>query len=150
MAQGLNINHFIKNKNNKSSSNKSSSNKSINKTQTASPNYKNLVGKMGWCDAQTLGLSEGHYVFIRSVNGDKCDVNTLTSIRDKQTNMFVVKKMEKVEDGIIYPIPLKDCSLPLFGGVHKNAIKDIPINKIQDINKNTLHKKHHYYIKRYL
>ena len=145
MAQGLNINHF-KNKKNKSSSNI----KSTNTTQSVPPNYKSLVGKMGWCDAQTLGLSEGHYVFIRSVNGDKCDVNTLTSIRDKQTNMFVVKKMEKVEDGIIYPIPLKDCSLPLFGGVHKNAIKDIPINKIQDINKNTLHKKHHYYIKRYL
>lgn len=145
MAQGLNINHF-KNKKIKSSSNI----KSTNTTQSETTSYKNLVGKLGWCDAQTLGLPEGHYVFIRSVNGDKCDVNTLTSIRDKKTKLFAVRKMEKVEDGIIYPIPLKDCSLPLFGGVHKNAIKNIPISKIQDINKNTLHKKHHYYIKRYL
>lgn len=145
MAQGLNINHFIKNKNNKSSSNKS-----INKTQPTSPNYKNLVGKMGWCDAQTLGLDDGHHVFIRSVNGDNCDVNTLTSIRDKKSNKFNIAKMKMVEDGIIYPIPLKDCSLRVFGGVHKNAIKNIPISKIQDINKNTLHKKHHYYIKNYL
>ena len=41
-----------------------------------------LIGKIGWCDASSLGLSKGHYVFIRRVYGNKCSVNTFTSIKN--------------------------------------------------------------------
>ena len=43
-----------------------------------------LIGKIGWCDASTLGLSKGHYAFIRRVYGNKCSVNTFTSLKTKQ------------------------------------------------------------------
>lgn len=107
-------------------------------------------GKIGWCDEKILGLPRGHYVFIREVkeNG-KCDVNTLTSISDKN-GRYEFGKVRMIEKGTIYPIPKKDDSLKRFGGVDKRVIKDIPLSKIKYIGKNYVDKKHHYYIKKYL
>ena len=108
-----------------------------------------LVGKVGWCDGATLGLSKGHYVFIRRVYGDKCSVNTFTSIKNVG-GMYSIPKIKQVEDGKVYPIPNKDTTLPRFGGVHKNVITNVPVCKIQDIGKNSLKRRHHHYIQKYM
>lgn len=113
-----------------------------------SPKY--YEGKVGWCDKDTLGLSLGHYVFIRKIKKNGlCDVNTLTSIEDND-GYFNISKIKKIKNGVIYPIPKSDDTLRKFGGVDKRVIKNVPINKIQNLGFNSIKKRHHYYIKKYL
>lgn len=107
-----------------------------------------LVGKVGWCDGKTLGLSTGHYVFIRRVYGNKCSVNTFTSI-GVVSGGYKINKVQKIETGVIYPIPKKDLSLPRFSGVHKNVITNVPISQIRDVGLHTLKRRHHHYIQKY-
>ena len=76
---------------------------------------KTNVGKIGYCDNKTLGikgadgkiLNGGHYVYIREVNGGKCNVNVITSLEDKYGN-FNNFKLGKVKRGYLYPIPKND------------------------------------------
>ena len=60
-----------------------------------------LIGKIGWCDGRTLGLSKGHYVFVRRVYGKKCSVNTFTSLKTKG-GKYKTNKFRDVESGIYY------------------------------------------------
>ena len=108
-----------------------------------------LVGKIGWCDGPTLGLSKGHYVFVRRVYGKNCSVNTFTSIA-RTNGTYDIRKIKMVEDGCIYPIPGKDTSLRRFGGVHKNVIKNVPISSIQNVGSNSVKRRHHHYIQKYM
>ena len=108
-----------------------------------------LIGKVGWCDAATLGLSKGHYVFIRRVYKDKCSVNTFTSLSN-QSGGYKLAKIKKIENGEVYPVPKKDLSLSRFSGVHSSVIKNVPIAKIQGIGRNTLKRRHHHYIQKYV
>ena len=110
---------------------------------------KSLVGKVGWCDAKVLGLKQGHYVFIRRVYGNKCSVNTFSSIKDKKGS-FNFSKLNKVENGTIYPVPKKDLTLPRFSGVQSNVIKNVPLSSIQDIGKHSLKRRHHHFIQKYV
>ena len=110
---------------------------------------KALVGKVGWCDGKTLGLSKGHYVFIRRVYGKKCSVNTFSSIK-KKNGKFDYPKLNYIENGTIYPIPTQDLTLPRFSGVQKNVIKNVPISSVQDIGKHSLKRRHHNYIQKYV
>lgn len=107
------------------------------------------VGKVGWCDGETLGLDVGHYVFIRRVNGKKCDVNTFSSI-EKKDGSFQLKKMQMIRSGDLYPIPKKDDTLPRFGGIDSRVIKDVPLSKIQKIGRYSLKRRHHHYIQKYM
>ena len=107
------------------------------------------IGKIGWCDKQTLGLSKGHYVFIRRVNNGKCDVNTFTSLVRDNGNLKI-DKINHVKFGNIYPIPLKDISLTKFSGVDRRVIRNIPLNKIEDIDRYKLNRRHHNYIQKYV
>lgn len=106
-------------------------------------------GKIGWCDGKTLGLNTGHYVFVRRVYGDKCSVNTFTSLK-KRNGKYKATKFLDIESGKIYPVPTKDVTLPRFSGVHKNSITNVPISAIQDIDRYTLKRRHHGYIRRYM
>lgn len=107
------------------------------------------VGKVGWCDAKTLGLDIGHYVFIRRVKGNKCDVNTFSSIEDKN-GKIKIGKVRKIQNGELYPIPKKDDTLPRFGGIDNRVIKGIPLTKIKGIGKHRLKRRHHHYIQKYM
>lgn len=113
-----------------------------------SPKY--YEGKVGWCDSNTLGLSSGHYVFIRKVKRNGlCDINTLTSIENRN-GRYEIPKIDMIKKGVIYPIPKNDDSLRRFGGVDKRIIKNVPLEKINNLGNNYIKRKHHYYIKKYL
>ena len=107
------------------------------------------IGKIGWCDKDVLGLPKGHYVFIRRVKNDKCDVNTFTSL-ERNNGRFKLDKINYIRNGSIYPIPKNDVTLSKFSGVDKRIIKDIPISKIQDKGCYTLKRRHHHYIQKYV
>lgn len=70
---------------------------------------KNYVGKIGYCDNAALGIKGadgkpirgGHYVYIREMNGNKCNVNVITSLEDKHGN-FDNFKLGKVKRGYLY------------------------------------------------
>ena len=108
-----------------------------------------LVGKIGWCDGSVLGLSQGHFVFIRRVYGEKCSVNTFTSIKDKN-GRYKFSKLGKVESGMIYPISKNDVNLPRFSGIHKNAITNVPLSSVHVRNQYSLKRRHHHYIQKYM
>lgn len=110
---------------------------------------KSLVGKIGWCDAKVLGLKKGHYVFIRRVYGDKCSVNTFSSIK-KKNGKYNFTKLDEVETGVLYSVPTTDLSLPRFSGVHNNVLRNIPLKSIEDIGKYSLRKRHHHYIQKHV
>lgn len=107
------------------------------------------VGKVGWCDAKTLGLDKGHYVFIRRVQGNKCDVNTFSSI-ENANGTIEYGKVRKIKTGDLYPIPIKDDTLPRFSGIDNRVIKRIPLTKIKEIGKHRLKRRHHHYIQKYM
>ena len=106
-----------------------------------------LVGKIGWCDGNTLGLSKPHFVFIRRVYGDKCSVNTFTSI-EYDDNRYNYNKVKQIANGTVYPVPKNDLTLHRFSGVHKNVITNVPIVKIRNIGRNSLKRRHHHYIQK--
>lgn len=105
--------------------------------------------KVGWASGKTLGLAKGHYVFIRKVRGNKCDVNTFTSITSKDNNI-VIPKVKMIQKGIVYPIPKNDTKLKRFSGIHKRVIKNVPLNSIRRKNKSMLKGRHYHYILKYM
>lgn len=111
---------------------------------------KTLIGKIGWCNKRTLGLKQGHYVFIRKKKKNGlCDVNTLTSIGTGDGH-YQLTKVKKIEQGIIYPIPKSDDTLPKFGGIDKRVIRDVPLSKIYEIGRYRVKKKHYPYILKHM
>lgn len=108
-----------------------------------------LVGKIGWCSKQTLGLEDSHYVFIRRVYGDKCSVNTFTSLKDKDEN-YKYSKFGDFENGKIYPVPTKDLNFKRFSGIHKNVIHNISIEEVKPKSRLKLKRRHHHYIQKYM
>lgn len=86
---------------------------------------KNYVGKIGYCDNATLGIKGadgkpirgGHYVYIREMRGNKCDVNIITSLEDKHGN-FDNFKLGKVKRGYLYPVPQNDTDLTRWSAVN--------------------------------
>jgi len=58
--------------------------------------------------------------------------------------------MSDIESGKIYPVPVKDVSLPRFSGVHKNTITNIPICKIKNIDRYRLKRRRHRFIQKYV
>lgn len=86
------------------------------------------IGKVGWCAGEVLGLPIGHYVFIRRVRGNLCDVNTFSSIENKN-GKFEIAKVRMIKEGIIYPIPKSDDTLKRFSGIDRRVINNIPISK---------------------
>lgn len=67
---------------------------------------KKIKGKIGFCDNATLGIKDlngnplngGHYVYIREINGNKCNVNVITSLEYANGN-YNAKNYEKFATG---------------------------------------------------
>lgn len=111
---------------------------------------KSLVGKIGVCDNSALGIPRTgvHYVYIRSLNGNKCDVNVITSL-ERRWYRFDQDKLKQVRNGNTYPIPKNDSNLPLWSGVTHNPIKGVDVSKIRDIGKISIKQRHHFFIGKY-
>lgn len=106
------------------------------------------VGKVAWCNGNALNLNYGHYVFVRRVKGNKCAVNTFTSLKNNSGSLKVLK-FDKVAKGDIYPIPTKDLSLPRFSGIYKGA-KVVSLSELKGVGYHKLKRRHHHYIQKYM
>lgn len=115
---------------------------------------KTNVGKIGYCDNKTLGikgadgkiLNGGHYVYIREVNGGKCNVNVITSLEDKYGN-FNNFKLGKVKRGYLYPIPKNDIDLPRWSAVNLDGnINDIKVSDIKNIGSKKIKTRHKFFV----
>lgn len=112
---------------------------------------KNYVGKIAFVDNSVLGILDaygvpmrgGHYVYIRKVSGNKCDVNVITSLEDKQSNVYP-RKLNKVRRGYLYPIPKGDANFNQWSainldgninGVKLSDLQSVGIRKIKDRHK---------------
>ncbi len=107
-----------------------------------------LKGKIGYCDNKVLGINKkgGHYVFINSINKNgTCDVNVITSLEDKNFN-FNLKKLRQVKRGNTYVIPKTDANFRLWSGVNIIPIRNVRIDRIEDIGKKKIKKRHYFFI----
>jgi hypothetical protein len=111
---------------------------------------KSFVGKIGYCDNSALGIQRpgGHYVYIRGVSGSKCDVNTVTSLEDK--NGFKTGRIRQVLLGNVYSIPFKDANFTRWSGVTDNPIKGVPLSSVQDIGKKKIRQRHKFFVGKFL
>ena len=115
---------------------------------------KQYVGKIGYCDNRTLGikgadgkpLSGGHYVYIREKNGNKCNINVITSLEDKNGN-FNNFKLGKVKRGYLYPIPKNDIDLPRWSAVNLDGnINDIKVSDIKNVGSKKIKTRHKFFV----
>lgn len=135
-----------------------------------SRNKKQYVGKIGYCDNAALGIKDvrgkplkgGHYVYIREVRGDRCNVNVITSLETVQRNRrgFVIKdrygepltdfvplKLEKVKRGYLYPIPKKDADFPLWSAINLDGnINGVKIADIKNIGSKSMKRRHKFFV----
>lgn len=118
---------------------------------------KNIVGKVGYCDNKTLGikgidgkpLRGGHYVYIREVNGSKCNVNIITSLEDKR-GFFDNFKLGKVKRGYLYPVPQTDTDLTRWSAVNLDGnIKGVKVADIQNIGSKQIKQRHKFFVGKY-
>ncbi len=118
---------------------------------------KTNVGKIGYCDNKTLGikgadgklLDGGHYVYIREVNGGKCNVNVITSLEDKYGN-FNNFKLGKVKRGYLYPIPKNDIDLPRWSAINLDGnINNVKVSDIKNIGSKKIKSRHKFFVGKY-
>lgn len=115
---------------------------------------KQYVGKIGYCDNRTLGikgadgnpLNGGHYVYIREKNGDKCNINVITSLEDKN-NRYKYDKLSKVKRGYLYPIPKNEADFTQWSAINLDGnIKNIPISRIHSIGEKKIKSRHKFFV----
>ncbi len=109
---------------------------------------KKYKGKIGFVLDKDLKISrdpyKGHYVYIREDNGSKLKVNIITSLEDKN-HCLNETKINKVKKGYLYPIPFKDADFPRWSAFDLTT-KIISKNKILDIGKNKVKRKHKFFV----
>lgn len=115
---------------------------------------KQYVGKIGYCDNRTLGikgadgkpLNGGHYVYIREKNGDKCNINVITSLEDRK-GIYDLRKVGKVKYGLLYPIPKGEADFTRWSAINLDGnIRNIPISRIQDIGSKKIKSRHKFFV----
>ena len=115
---------------------------------------KKIKGKIGFCDNATLGkkdlngnpLNGGHYVYIREINGNKCNVNVITSLEYANGN-YNAKKLRKVRDGKIYAIPKSDANFSRWSAINLDGnIKNVNISKIKNIGSKKIKRRHKFFV----
>lgn len=115
---------------------------------------KQYVGKIGYCDNRTLGikgadgkpLNGGHYVYIREKNSDKCNINVITSLEDKN-NRYKFDKLSKVKRGYLYPIPKNEADFTQWSAINLDGnIKNIPISRIHSIGEKKIKSRHKFFV----
>lgn len=113
---------------------------------------KSIKNKIGYVDNKYLGINrpKGHYVYIRKINNDEtCDVNVVTSLENIE-HRYDLAKIKQVKKGNTYPLPKYDTNFSRWSGINKKPILNVPIDKIQDIGKKRIKKRHHFFIGKYL
>lgn len=115
---------------------------------------KQYVGKIGYCDNRTLGikgadgkpLNGGHYVYIREKNGDKCNINVITSLEDRK-GIYDLRKVGKVKYGLLYPMPKSEADFTRWSAINLDGnIRNIPISRIQDIGSKKIKSRHKFFV----
>lgn len=113
-----------------------------------------IKGKIGYCENKDLGLtnrngtplSGGHYVYIRKVNGNRCDVNVITSLEDRNGN-FDYKKLHKVRKGFLYPIPKRDANFNQWSAINlDNNVSSVNVSKVKSIGTKSIKKRHKFFV----
>lgn len=115
---------------------------------------KSYVGKIGFCSNASLGLVDkygkplkgGHYVYIREMHGNTCDVNVITSLEDKKQNVYDYK-LQKVKKGYLYPVPKKDANFNQWSAINLDSnVKDVKITDIQNIGSKKIKNRHKWFV----
>jgi hypothetical protein len=116
-----------------------------------SKNKKSLVGKIGYCDNANLGIPKpgGHYVYIRELNGGKCDVNVVTSL-EYTSNNFNTNRITNIKKGNTYAIPFKDANFTKWSGINHTPIQNVKISDIQKIGNKKIKRRHHFFIRKFM
>ena len=118
---------------------------------------KSLVGKIGYVDNRVLGingkdckpLKGGHYVYIREISGDKCNVNVITSLEDKN-EWYQIEKLHKVKRGMLYPIPKNDSDFSRWSAINLDGnVNGIKIADIQNVGYKKIKSRHKFYVGKY-
>ena len=118
---------------------------------------KQYVGKIGYCDNATLGIKDkygkfvkgGHYVYIREMRGDKCNVNIITSLEDRHGN-FDGFKLGKAKRGFLYPVPQSDTDLIRWSAINLDGnINGIKVSDIQNIGSKSIRRRHKFFVGKY-
>ena len=116
---------------------------------------KTNVGKIGYCDNKTLGikgadgkpLNGGHYVYIREKNGDKCNINVITSLEDRKGINHDLRKVGKDKYGLLYPLPKSEADFTRWSAINLDGnIRNIPISRIQDIGSKKIKSRHKFFV----
>ena len=119
---------------------------------------KKLTGKIGYCDNRSLRLkdkqgryiSDGHYVYIREDNKNgTCNVNVVTSL-EEQSGRYSLNKIKQVRKGNTYSIPKYDANFSLWSGINKHPVENVRTDKIVDIGKKRIKKRHLFYIGKFM
>lgn len=116
------------------------------------------VGKIGYCDNATLGITDkygkpikgGHYVFIRELDGTgKCNVNIVTSLENKNGD-FDNFKLGKLKRGYLYPVPKPDADFKQWSAINLDGnINGIAVSKIKNIGKVKMRKRHRFFVSKF-
>lgn len=115
---------------------------------------KQYVGKIGYCDNKDLNIRDkkgriiqgGHYVYIREQNGNKCNVNIITSLEDKN-GKFYFEKIDKVKKGYVYPIPKKDGNFRQWSGINLDGnINNVELSKIKNVGQKSIKRRHKFFV----
>ncbi len=123
------------------------------KSKEITPNR--AVGKIGYCDNITLGITDkygkpikgGHYVFVRELDGaGKCNVNIVTSLEDKNER-YQIEKLHKVKRGMLYPVPKPDADFTQWSAINLDGnINGVPVSKIKNIGAIKIRKRHKFFV----
>ncbi len=113
-----------------------------------------IKGKIGYCTNRDLGLTNnqgqalngGHYVYIRKVNGERCDVNVITSLEDRN-GKFDYAKLHKVRKGFLYPIPKRDANFSQWSAINlDNNVKNVKVSRVKNIGVKSIKKRHKFFV----
>lgn len=115
---------------------------------------KKYLGKIGYCDNSVLGITNkagkpingGHYVYIREINGNMCNVNVITSLENKQGS-FDNFKIGKVKRGYLYPVPKDDANFSQWSAVNLDGnINGVPLSKITNVGLRNMKSRHKFFV----
>ena len=115
---------------------------------------KSLVGKIGYCSNAALGMRDkygkpmrgGHYVYIREVNDDRCNVNVITSLEDR-SGLYDFSKLRKVKFGMLYPVPQGDANFTRWSAINLDGnINGIKVADIKNIGLKSMKRRHRFFV----
>lgn len=119
-----------------------------------SKDKRRYVGKIGYCDNAALCIKDihgkpqkgGHYVYIREVYNDRCNVNVITSLENRD-GWYQMDKLWKVKRGYLYPIPKNDADFSLWSAINLDGnIKGVKIADIKNIGSKSMKRRHKFFV----